>query len=124
MNQIMTQRHTCYRCRPHEIQEPFRQQGNDEAPPLDSIETTAAEDRSEIFFASGYSAREIAQKHALESGGQVYVNNISRAIKRRDLSNTLAPVFYAVAASPVYTLRPPDALHDKVYRAYWPPLQG
>jgi hypothetical protein len=90
---------------------------------LESIETTFSEGGDEIFYASGYSAREIAQKHARESGGQVYINNISRNIKRRDMSNTLAPVFYAVAKSPVYTLRPLDALHDQVYRAYWPPLQ-
>lgn len=123
MNQTASQRHTCYRCLPHDVQGPFRQQGHEGAPALESIDTTFSEQGDEIFFASGYSAREIAQKHAKESGGQVYSNNISRNIKRRDLSNTLAPVFYAVAKSPVYTLRPPDALHDKVYRAYWPPLQ-
>lgn len=122
MNQTETQRHTCYRCQPHDVQGPFRQQGHEDAPALESIDTTYSEQRDEIFYASGYSAREIAQKHVRESGGSVYVNNISRNIKRRDLSNTLAPVFYAVAKSPVYTLRAPDALHDKVYRAYWPAL--
>lgn len=122
MDQTVTQRHTCYRCQPHDVQAPFRQQGHEDAPQLESMETTYSEQGEEIFYASGYSAREIAQKHARESGGQVYVNNISRNIKRRDLSNTLAPVFYAVAQSHVYTLRPPDAVHNKVYRAYWPPL--
>lgn len=122
MNPTISQRHTCYRCVPHEIQSPFRQQGHEDAPALESIDTTYSEERDEIFFASGYSSREIAQKHAQESGGQVYVNNISRNIKRRELSNTLAPVFYAVAKSPIYTLRLPDSLHDRVYRAYWPPL--
>ncbi|WP_447980609.1 hypothetical protein [Candidatus Nitrospira bockiana] len=123
MNQTMNQKHTCYRCVSHEVQGPFRQQGHESAPALDSVETTFSEGGDEIFYASGYSAREIAQKHAKEHGGQVYVNNISRNIKRRDLSNTLAPVFYAVAKSPIYTLRAPDALHETVYRAYWPPLQ-
>jgi hypothetical protein len=104
------------------VQGPFRQQGHEDAPALESIDTTYSEQGDVIFYASGYSAREVAQKRALESGGRVYVNNISRNIKRRDLSNTLAPVFYAVAKSSVYTLRGQDAVHDKIYRAYWPAL--
>jgi hypothetical protein len=72
-----------------------------------------------VFFVSGYSAREIAQKHAREIDGRVYVNNISREIRRPDLT---VPVAYAVAKSPVYTLKKPDELHKTVYRAYWPPL--
>ncbi len=111
--------HKCYRCAPHEVQGPFRQQGVDDAPELESLETTFADDGSEIFFTSGYSAREIAQRHQRENGGQIYVNNVSRNIKRRDLTY---PVAYAVAKGAVYTLRGPDQLHDKVYRAYWPPL--
>jgi len=102
------------------VQGPFRQQGDENAPPLDSIETTFSDSGDEVFFTSGYSAREIAQKHARTTGGQVYVNNISRTIKRPDLTVSVA---YGVAKGPVYTLRSPDAAHDKVYRAYWPPLE-
>jgi hypothetical protein len=86
---------------------------------LETLETTFADDGSEVFFTSGYSAREIAQKHALQTGGRIYINNVSRKIKRRDLT---VPVAYAVARSPVYTLRGADELHEKVYRAYWSPL--
>ena len=111
--------HTCHRCRPHDVQGPFRLRGTGDGPELESIETTFAEAGDEAFFTSGYSAREIAQKRARETGGQVYVNNISRNIKRRELS---VPVAYAVAKSPVYTLRAPDEWHDEVYRAYWPTL--
>ena len=111
--------HKCYRCRPHEVQGPFRQQGDQDAPSLESIETTFSDAGDEVFLTSGYSAREIAQKHARESGGEVYVNNISRSIKRPDLTVSVA---YGVAKGPIYTLRPPDALHESVYRAYWPPL--
>ena len=111
--------HRCYRCCPHDVQGPFRQQGDENAPSLDSVDTTFSESGDEVFLTSGYSAREIAQKHARETGGRVYVNNISRSIKRRDLTVSVA---YAVAQGAVYTLRPPDNLHDKVYRAYWPPL--
>lgn len=106
--------HNCYRCsvvdagtHPVDLTE------------LDTITTTSAEDGSEVFFTSGYSAREIAQKRAKETKGRVYVNNISRNIRRPDLS---LPVAYAVASSPVFTLRARDQWHDSVYRAYWPPL--
>ena len=119
MNQARATRHTCQRCCPHEVQGPFRQHGAGEGPELESIETTFSETGEEVFFTSGYSAREIAQKRARETGGQVYVNGISRNITRRDLS---VPVAYAVARSPVYTLRTPDEWHDKIYRAYWPTL--
>jgi 8-oxo-dGDP phosphatase len=112
MDQMTSQRHTCYHCIPHDSEGPFKN--------LESLETTFAEAGGELFFTSGYSAREIAQKHAAQTGGRVYVNNVSRNIKRRDLT---VPVAYAVAKSPVYTLRGPDERHhDKVYRAYWPPL--
>ncbi len=119
MSATTRQRHSCYKCAVHDLQAPFRQQGVENAPELESLDTTFAEGGGEIFFTSGYSAREIAQRHARENGGQIYVNNLSRNIKRRDLSY---PVAYAVAKSPVYTLRGPDQWHDKVYRAYWPPL--
>ena len=119
MSPTTSQRHTCYRCAPHDVQGPFHQQGQEDAPALESVETTFSDERVVVFFASGYSAREIALKHAKETGGQVYVNNISRNIKRRDLSVSVA---YAVSKSPIYTLKGPDALHDKVYRTYWPPL--
>jgi hypothetical protein len=119
MSQATRQRHPCFCCAPHEVQGPFRQQGHEDAPAWESIETTFAENGDEVFFASGYSAREIAQKHARETGGQVYVNTISRNIKRRELS---VPVSYAASRSSVYTLRGPDEWHDKVHRAYWPPL--
>jgi len=119
MGQATNQGHTCYRCVPHDVQGPFRQLGDANAPELESAETTFSEDGDEIYFASGYSAREIAKTHAEESGGTVYVNNISRKIKRHDLNVSVA---YAVAKSPIYTLRPPDDFHSQVYRAYWPPL--
>ena len=112
-------RHSCYRCVVHNIQGPFRQQGVVNAPELESLETTHSDSGDETFFTSGYSAREISQRHAREIGGQIYVNNVSRRIKRRDLTISVA---YAVSKSPVYTLMAPDQWHDKVYRAYWPPL--
>jgi hypothetical protein len=102
------------------VQGPFRQQGHEDAPALESIETTFSDSGDEVFFTSGYSAREIAQKHARETGGRVYINNISRSIKRPDLTVSVA---YGVAKGAVYTLRGPDALHEKVFRAYWPPLE-
>lgn len=106
--------HKCYRCS-------LVDRGTDagDLAQLDTITATLAEDGSEVFFTSGYSAREIAQKHARETNGRVYVNNVSRNIRRPDLS---IPVAYAVAHSPVFTLRGRDQWHDSVYRAYWPPL--
>jgi hypothetical protein len=90
-----------------------------EAMKFDSLEATAAEGGDEVFFVSGYSAREIAQKRARETNGHVYVNNLSRNIRRPDLSY---PVAYAVSKSPVFTLRGRDEWHKSTYRAYWPPL--
>ena len=121
MTQAQTAGHRCYRCAVHEVQGPFRSKEGGDGPELESVDTTFAEGGDEVFFASGYSAREIAQKHARETGGHVYINNLSRNIRRRDLS---VPVAYAVAKRPIYTLRPPDAWHPQVYRAYWPPLEG
>jgi hypothetical protein len=114
-----TARHACYRCVVHEVQGPFRQQGVEGAPELESLETTHSDSAEDIFFTSGYSAREIAQRHQREKGGQIWVNNVSRKIKRRELTVSVA---YAVCKSPVYTLKGPDEGHDKVYRVYWPPL--
>ena len=114
-----TARHACFRCAVHEVQGPFRQQGVEDAPELESLETTHSDSAEDIFFTSGYSAREIAQRHQREKGGQIWVNNVSRKIKRRELTVSVA---YAVSKSPVYTLKGPDEGHDKVYRAYWPPL--
>jgi hypothetical protein len=115
----MATKHSCYRCAVHDVQGPFREQGAEDAPELESLETTFSDSGEEIFFTSGYSAREIAQRHARENGGQVYVNNISRRIRRRDLTY---PVAYAVSKGAVYTLRAPNEWHDSVYRAYWPTL--
>src|SRR5437899_892635 len=110
MNTRPTERHSCHRCVPHDVQAPFRQQGHPDAPALDTLETTAADNGDEVFFTSGYGAREIAEKHAREKGANVYVNSVSRNVKRRDLSVHVA---YAVSKSPVYTLRGPDQWHEK-----------
>ena len=112
MSVATSTRHSCYRCAPQDVPVP-------DAADLDSLATTAAEDGSAVFCASGYSAREIAQRHARETGGRVYVNSVSRNVRRRELT---VPVAYAVATGPVYTVRGPDQWHATVYRAYWPPL--
>lgn len=111
--------HRCYHCAVHDVQGPFRDQGHEDGAPLDSIETTFSDDMSEVFFVSGYSAREIAQKRAVAMGGRVFINSVSRNVRRKDLA---VPVAYAVSASPVYTVKGPDQWHEKVYRAYWQPL--
>ncbi len=54
-----------------------------------SIETTFADGEDEIFFCSGYSAREIAQKYQRDSGGTIYVNSVSRKIVRQDFKPNL-----------------------------------
>jgi hypothetical protein len=110
----MATNHRCYRCTTLEEGE---YQGEEAM--LETIETTSAENGDQVFFTSGYSAREIALKHAKETDGKVYVNNLSRKIRRPDLT---VPVAYAVARSAVFTLRGPDQWHGSVYRAYWPPL--
>ena len=114
MSSAPPQKHSCFRCAPHESQ------GSEGATDFESISSTFADGGEEVFLTSGYSAREIAQKHARESGAKVYVNNVSRKIKRPDLTVSVA---YGVAKTPVYTLFPPDSNHDKVYRRYWPPLE-
>jgi hypothetical protein len=111
MNQQARGEHKCHRCRPHD--------GPSADVAFDSIDATFAEDGGEIFFTSGYSAREIAQKRVREVGGQIYVNNVSRNVRRPNLT---VPVSYAVSKGAVYTLRGPDEWHRGVYRAYWPPL--
>ena len=111
---MTTRGHKCYRC---SVVDPATYPVD--LTKLDTLETTSTENGDEIFFTSGYSAREIAQKRARETNGRVYVNNLSRTIRRPDLT---LPVAYAVARSPVFTLRGQDEWHDAVYRAYWPPL--
>lgn len=118
MSQEARGAHKCHRCRPHDGTGSFRQEGSGEGPELETIDTTFAESGGEVFFTAAYSAREIAQKRARETGSRVYVNNVSRNIKRRDGVS----VAYAVADSEIYTLRAPDAWHREIYRAYWPPL--
>lgn len=105
-----------YRIEPHDEQE--HPQG--EGPELESIDSTFCDSGEEIFFCSGYGAREIAQKHRKDNGGKIYVNAVSRKITRRDYKlATNAPVYYAVASEPIYTLISKDG---RVVRAYWPEL--
>lgn len=111
-------KHRCWECKPHDSDGPFRHGSEGEGPELDSLETTFTDGGDEPFFTAGYSAREIAVKRAQEHGGAVYVNGVSRNIKRPDIGF----VKYAVAKSPVYTLLAPDDLHPSVYRFYWKPL--
>ena len=109
-----------YQTTPHDKQGPFSEAGNGEGPELESIETTYADDGEEIFFTSGYSAREIAQRHHTDHGGTIWVNSVSRKIIRKDYQHaTNAPVYFAIHKSPVYTLLERDG---KVVRAYWPAL--
>ena len=108
--------HKCYRCQPETLPADIAS-----SQPLGTIEATRSEKGDEVFFASGYSAREIAQKRAREQGGTIYVNNVSRKIKRPDLTVWIA---YAVAKSPVYTTCAPDEFHDSVHRVYWRPLDA
>lgn len=110
----MANGHKCYRCTPVDPATLVP-----DVAKLGTLESTATDNGEEIFFTSGYSAREIALKRARETNGHVYVNNVSRQIKRPDLT---VPVAYAVATSPVFTLRPQDEHHKSMYRAYWPPL--
>jgi hypothetical protein len=109
-----TMTHRCYRCEPEPVQDGAASRGA-----LGTIQATRSDGGDEIFFASGYSAREIAQKHAREQGGHIYVNNVSRMIKRPELTVWVA---YAVAKTPVYTTCGPDDVHDRIHRVYWRPL--
>ena len=109
-----------YKTVPHDSDGPFKDQGAGEGPELESIETTYADDGGEIFFTSGYSAREIAQRRHAEFGGTIWVNSVSRKIIRKDYQfATNAPVYFAIHESPVYTLIKRDG---KILRAYWPAL--
>ena len=75
-----------YRTEPHDAQAPFRDPGQAEGdgPELESMDTTYADDGNEIFFVSGYSAREISQRRHQEQGGTIWVNSVSRKIVRHD----------------------------------------
>jgi hypothetical protein len=109
-----------YRIEPHDEQKPFGEHRQGEEPELESIDSTFSDSGEEIFFCSGYGAREIAQKHQKESGGRIYVNAVSRKIMRKDYKlATNAPVYYAVANQHIYTLISKDG---RVVRAYWPEL--
>lgn len=107
-------KHRCYRCLPMDADN-YR----GETEKLGGVDATLSDSGDEVYFVSGYSAREIAQKRASELQARIYVNNVSREIKRPDLS---VPVSYAVSKSPVYTVREPDEWHDTLYKVYWPPL--
>ncbi len=88
---------------------------------LSTIDTTHTDNGTEIFFASGYSAQQVAKLRHESKGGTVYVNAVSRKIIREDLSlATNTPVAFAVADSPVYTFVRGKA--GEVVRAYWPDL--
>lgn len=109
-----TMAHKCYKCAPET--DPAALNG-----PFGTIDATRADGGDEPFFCSGYSAREIAQKHVKEHGGRIFVNNVSRAIKRPDLTVWVA---YAVAETPVYTTFGPDDAHSGVHRVYWRPFDA
>jgi hypothetical protein len=107
-----------YRVEPHEMPGAPA----DDRPELESITTTFTDDGGVIFYASGYSAREVALRHQRDAGGRIYINSVSRKIVRSDFETaTNAPVYYAVAASAVYTLIRRDGM---VLRAYWPELNA
>ncbi len=58
-----SQQHRCYRCVVHDVQTSSGGQGRaGETPEVESLEATCADSGEEIFFTSGYSAREIAQR--------------------------------------------------------------
>jgi hypothetical protein len=107
--------HTCYRCVPVSSSD----EGSSGVATLDRLETTFAEGGERVSFVGGYSAREIALRRAREMNGVVFTNNVSLNVKRAD---TGMLVEYAVARSPVYTVRGPDAAHPHAHRAYWKPL--
>ena len=109
-----------YRVAPHDMQDPFGENGGGDGPQLERIETTYSDTGGKVLFYSGFSARQTAERHQREEGGAVYVNAVSRDIVRQDFQGASnAPVYYAIADSPVYTLIRQD---HKVVRAYWPLL--
>ena len=109
---------TKYEIAPHDVQGPFSEDGEGEGAKLESIETTYVDGDGEIFFFQGYSARQMAERHTRESGGTIYVNSVSRKIVGKHIG-TNAPVYYAIADGPVYTVVRKEG---KIVRAYWPVL--
>ena len=109
-----------YRVEPHNSKGPFGEDGNGDGPQLESIETTYSDTGSKVLSYRGFGACQTAERHQREEGGVVYVNAVSRDIVRQDFQGASnAPVYYAIAESPVYT----PIRHDgKVVRAYWPVL--
>ena len=107
-----------YETRLHDVKAPFSESGEGEGPELESLETTFVETGGEVFFFQGYSARQMAERHQRESDGTIFINSVSRKIVGQHLG-TNAPVYYAVADGPVYTLIRKEG---EVVRAYWPTL--
>ena len=106
--------------KPHDSGGPFSENGEGKGPELCSIDTTYTDTGDDIYFCSGYSAREIAQSHQHKWGGAVYVNTVSRKIILTDLQQTAGtPVQYAVAKAAVFTVMREDG---QLVRAYWPIL--
>ncbi len=68
-----------YRLEPHNPES--SPGGGSPVPSLESIEATFSDGGGEIFFVSGYSAREISQRHHNEHGGTIWVNSISRKVR-------------------------------------------
>ena len=109
-----------YTLKPHDSEGPFSESGDGEGPELCSIDTTYSDTGDDIYFCSGYGAREIAQSHQQNWGGDIYVNTVSRSIIRTDLQQTAGtPVQYGVAKAEIYTVMRVD---DRLVRAYWPIL--
>ena len=78
-----------YRVVVHDVQSPFAENGQGEGAELGSIEATYSEGGDEIFFASGYSAREISQQRRDREGGAIYVNRVSRKIREITMEETV-----------------------------------
>ena len=109
-----------YRAEPYDGVESFSEGGEGNGPELESVETTRTDSGIDFFLASGYSAREVAENRRKAHGGTIYTNSVSRKIVRRDFQlATNAPVYYAVAESPIYTLLRKSG---QVIRAYWPEM--
>ena len=105
--------HPCYRCEPAVLDT------DPEGMELDTVASTFSKNGEQVYFVDGYSALEMARRRAGKTGGRVFVNSVSPNVRRPHMAT---PVEYAVAKGDVYTLRPPDELHETVYRAYWRPL--
>ncbi len=107
-----------YTLKPHDTDGPFSEQGEADTPQLCSIDSTYTDSGDDIYFCSGYGARQIAETHQRDSGGSIYVNTVSRDIVRKDLQQTAnTPVQFAVANAPIFTVMEVDG---KLMRAYWP----